>query len=108
MNDRRQCKRYPAALPATVEAIMSDGNKLFDVETKDLSAESAFIYNKETPLLPEETRFILNLTIPRESVCELTDLKCFIELEGGMVRSTPEGMAIRFDRECQIMTLRGA
>ena len=86
---------------------MSDGNKLFNVETKDISEESAFIYTKWSSLLPEETRYILNLTIPSDCLHELTDLKCFIELEGGMVRSTPEGMAIRFDRECQIMALRG-
>ncbi|UCD33380.1 MAG: PilZ domain-containing protein [Desulfobacterales bacterium] len=108
MNERRQFKRYPASLPATMEAIMSDGKKLFDVETKDLSAESAFIYTKEPPLVPEDTRFLLSLTIPGNCVCELTmDARCFIEFEGDMVRSTPEGMAIRFNRDCQIMTLRG-
>ena len=106
MNERRQSKRYAASLPATVEAIMSDGKKLFDVETKDISAESAFLYTNELPLVPEETRLILNLTIPSDSLLELTDLKCFIEMEGGMVRSTSEGMAMRFEREC-VMALRG-
>lgn len=108
MNERRQCKRYTNSLPATVEAIMTDGKKLFKVETKDISAESAFIYTKELPFLSGGTRFILNLTIPSDSINELTNLKSFIEFEGGMVRSTPEGMAISCDRECQIMTLRGA
>ena len=107
MVERRQCKRYRAPLKAMVEAIMPDEKKIFEVETRDISAEGAFIYAKETPLIPEDSRFILNLTIPGNSINELSNLKSFIEFEGGMARSTAEGIAIRFDRECQLMTLRG-
>ena len=107
MNERRIYKRHTASLPAMLEAIMPDGKKLFDVETKDISTGSAFIYSEDSPFLPKDTRFILNLTIPSGSINELTNLKSYIEFEGNMVRSTPEGVAIQFGRNCQIMTLRG-
>ena len=107
MDERRQCKRYTASLPAMIEAIMPDEKKLFEVETRDISTEGAFIYTKHTPFVPEDTRFILNLTIPGNSINDLSSLKSFIEFEGRMARSTAEGIAIRFDSECQLMTLRG-
>jgi hypothetical protein len=50
----------------------------------------------------------MNLSIPENSIKELTDLKSLIECEGRMVRYNSEGMAIHFDRECYIMNLRGS
>ena len=57
---------------------------------------------------PKETRFILNLTIPSDVIKELTDSKRPIKCDGSMVRSTSKGMTIQFDRELQIMSLKGS
>ncbi|MBW2239044.1 MAG: PilZ domain-containing protein [Deltaproteobacteria bacterium] len=108
MKERRQFKRFTATLPTRVEAVMSDETRVFDLETKDISAAGAFLLTKESAFFPDGTRFIIGLTVPENSLKELTDLKSFLECEGNMVRSNSEGMAIQFDRECYIMGLRGS
>jgi hypothetical protein len=107
MKERRGFKRFKAKLPARLEAVISDKIKVFDLETKDLSATGAFIYTKDSPFFPDETRFTIDFTIPENSIKELAELKSLIECQGSMVRYNSEGMAIHFDRECYIMSLRG-
>ena len=104
MKERRQHKRFAAKLPVKLEAITSSRIRVLDVETKDISATGAFIYTKEASFLPEDARFILNLTIPNKSIKKLKNMKGLEECVGSMVRSTSQGIAIRFDRECQIMS----
>ena len=108
MKERRQYKRFKATLPARLEAVTSGKTKVFDLEIKDISAAGVFVYTKESPFLSDGTRFTIYLTIPKNSIKELTDLKSLIECEGSMVRYNSEGMAIHFDRECYIMSLRGS
>ncbi len=108
MKEKRKYKRFKAKLPARMEAVTSGKTKVFNLETKDISAAGAFIYTKESPFIPDGTRFIMDLTVPENSIKELTDLKSLIECEGSMVRYNSEGMAIHFDRECYIMSLRGS
>lgn len=105
MKERRQYERFPLTLPARMEMITSDKKQVFDFETRDISASGAFIYNKES--FPEGTRFKLNLTVPSERIKELTGVQSLIECEGSVVRSTPTGVAIRCDKECQILSLKG-
>ena len=88
-----------------MELTSSDKKQVFDFETRDISASGAFIYNKES--FPKGTRFKLNLTIYSERIKELTGAKSLIESEGNVVRSTPKGIAIHFDKECQILSLKG-
>ncbi len=106
MKERRQNERLTANLPARLEAITPGRRNVLYLETRDVSAAGAFIYTKE--YFPKETRFILNLTIPSDVIKELTDSKRPIECDGSMVRSTSKGMAIQFDRELQIMSLKGS
>ncbi len=104
MKEHRQHKRFAAKLPVKLEAITSNRIRVLDVETKDISATGAFIYTKEASFLPEDARFILNLTIPTKSIIKLKNMKGLEERVGSMIRSTSQGIAIRFDRKCQIMS----
>jgi len=104
MKEKRQHKRFAAKLPVKLEAITSRIIMVLDVETKDISATGAFIYTKEASFLPEDARFILNLTIPSKGIKKLKNIKGLEERVGSMARSTLQGIAIRFDRECQIMS----
>ena len=105
MKERRQYERFPLSLPARLETITSDKKEVFDFETRDISASGAFIYNKES--FPEGTRFKIDLTVPSEKIKELTGAQSLIECEGSVVRSTPTGVAIRCDKKCQILSLKG-
>lgn len=105
MKERRQYQRFPLSLTARMEMITSEKKQIFDFETRDISASGAFIYNKES--FPVGTRFKLNLTVPSKKIKELTGAKSLIESEGNVVRSVSAGMALHFDKECQIMSLKG-
>ena len=108
MKEKRLYKRYSTKLPVKLEAITSSRKRFLLVETKDISIGGAFIYIKDSSYFPQGTRFIMDLTIPKDSIKELTIVKSLMECTGTMVRSTSEGIAIQCDTECEIMNIRGS
>ena len=104
MKDKRQYERFSFPLPVKLKAITIDRKKVIDLYTRDLSVSGTFI----TTLMsfPEETRFTLDFTIPTDSIKKLKDVKRLKGYTGSMVRSTSYGMAIHFDREYQIESLK--
>ena len=77
----------------------------FELETWDISAAGAFVITNEK--FSKGTRFKLDLTVPSNRIKELTGLQSLIESEGSVIRSSPIGVAIKFDKKCQILTLKG-
>lgn len=104
MKERRKYERFSLTIPARMERMSSEQKEIFDLETQNISACGAFINTTEQ--FPEGTRFELNLTVTSRRIKELTGAKSLIESEGNVVRSTSTGMAINFDRKCQIMSLK--
>ena len=104
MKERRLYKRFPAKLPIKLEAISSSRKRVLDLATKDVSVSGTFITTLTS--FPERTRFILDFTIPSNSIKGLKDVKRLRGYTGSMVRSTCYGMAINFDREYQIEGLK--
>jgi hypothetical protein len=92
------------ALPVKIETMMTGRIKVLDLATRDISVSGTFITTLTS--FPERTRFILDFTIPSDSIKGLNDAKNLRGYTGSMVRSTPHGMAINFDRECQIEGLK--
>ena len=104
MMERRLNNRLTIRLPSRLEATIPSGEKkVYDLETKDLSIDGAFIYTNEFLSFPEGTRFIIDIIFPSDSNRELTKLKSLMECIGTMVRSNSEGIAIHFDSECDII-----
>jgi len=106
MKERRQYERFKTNLLARLEAITPGRRNVLYLETRDVSAAGAFIYTKE--YFPKEIRFILDFTIPSDSIKEFKDIKSLKGCTGSMVRSTSKGMVIQFDRKCQIESLKGS
>ena len=104
MKEQRQFERFPLTLPARMEKITSGKKQVFELKTRDISSSGAFIYTPEP--FPEGVRFKLDLTVPNEKIKELTGVKSLIECEGNIVRTTPDGVAICFDKECHILSLK--
>lgn len=104
MKERRQYERFTFPLPVRIEDIKSGRKKVIDLATRDISASGTFIATLTS--FPEETRFILDFTIPSDSIKGLKGMKSLRGFTGRMVRSTPYGLAIQFDRECQIESLK--
>ena len=86
--------------------ITSDRKQVFELETWDISAAGAFVITKEP--FSEGTRFKLDLTVPSNRIKNLTGAQSLIECEGSVVRSTIIGVAIHFDGECQVLSLKGS
>lgn len=105
MEERRQFERFPITLPARMEPITPGKKQVFESKTRDISSLGAFIYTPES--FPEGARFKLDMTVPSEKIKKLTGVKSLIECEGTIVRATPKGVAICFDKECQILSLKG-
>ncbi len=103
MEERRAYERFSLMLPTRMEMVISGKRQVFDFKTKNVSAGGAFLNTSEQ--IPEGTRFQLRLIIPSEKIKELTGAQSCIEVEGAVVRSTPDGVAICFDGECQILSL---
>jgi hypothetical protein len=99
MKEQRQHKRFPAKLPVKLEAVASRRVTHLHVETKDISATGAFVFTKEASYIPDDTRFNIDLTIPKKRNKKLKDC---INCTGAIVRSTSEGIAIRFNRPVEL------
>jgi hypothetical protein len=99
MIERRQFGRIPFPFPVRLETMTTNGKKVFDLETKDISACGTFIPTLTS--FPEGTRFILDLTFP-SNYLTFQDVKVLKGYIGSLIRSTPHGIAIQFDREYQM------
>jgi PilZ domain len=102
--ERRAYERFQLGLPTRVEVISSGGGQVFEAQTRNISARGAFLNTQEA--LPEGSRVRLDLTVESERITELTGAQGLIKVEGTVVRSTPEGIAIHFDGEATILGLR--
>jgi hypothetical protein len=104
MKERRQFARFAIPLPVRLEAITLDPKKVLDLITRDISFSGTFITTLTS--FPEGTRFVLDFTIPSDNLEKFKDSDSLKGCTGSMVRSTRHGVAIQFDRECQIEGLK--
>lgn len=81
-----------------------DRKKVLDLKTRDISYSGTFITTLTS--FPDKTRFILDFTIPSDNLEEFNDIESLKECTGRMVRFSPHGIAIQFDKECQIESLK--
>lgn len=102
--DKRKYERFIIELPARLETMTSNKKQVFALATKNISASGAFI-STNSPF-SAGSRIKMSLTGQNRRLAELTGSQCLIECEGSIVRTTPSGMAICFDRECQILSLK--
>ena len=106
MKERREYERFQLALPARLEMATSVKKDILGAQTRDISAAGAFLLT--TQRLSEGTRCQLELIVTSERIKELTGVHGLIKIEGTIVRSTPDGVAICFDGDCQILGLKGS
>jgi hypothetical protein len=106
MKDRRNYERFQLELPARLTINSSRSTEIFELQTRNISAAGAFLNFTERFAIG--TRCQVELTITSARIKELTGAQSVIKTEGIVVRSTPEGIAICFDGDCQILGLKGS
>jgi hypothetical protein len=104
MKERRLYKRLNIPLPVRVNAMNGDLLMALDLEARDISYSGTFIPTLTS--FPEGTRFVLDFTIPSDNLKEFKNVDSLIGCAGTMVRSEPHGIAIEFDKQCQIKNLK--
>lgn len=105
MKERRKYERFRLVLPTRLARVNSEKRHTFALKTRDISASGVFLQTEER--FPKGTRCQLEMTVPSERIKELTGVQSLIKVEGVVVRSTPDGVAICFDGGCQILGLKG-
>jgi hypothetical protein len=104
VKERRKYERFQLELPARLEMNSLKKREAFEFHTKDVSAAGVFL--NSAVQIPEGTRCQLELTVPSDTIKELTGAQSLIKVEGTVVRVTEKGLAICFDGECEILCLR--
>jgi c-di-GMP-binding flagellar brake protein YcgR len=102
MKEQRLYKRFSAKFHVKLEAAASSRMRVLYAKTKDISATGAFFCTKEASFIPDDTRFILNSSDLNNIRIKLKELKHLKDCSGTMVRSTSEGIAIRFDSPVEL------
>ena len=103
--DKRKFERFDIELPARLVTISSNRKQVFDLAAKNISASGAFV-SSNGPFF-DGSRIKISLTTQNKRLAELTGSQWLIECEGSVVRTTPTGVGICFNKECQIMSLKG-
>ena len=103
MEERRRFERFQLRLPVRMEVIISGKSRIFDFETKDVSAAGAFIDTSER--FAEGTPVQLSMALSSNRIQELTGSQSLIKVKGIIVRSTPTGLAVSFEGKTEILSL---
>jgi len=90
-------------LPARVEVKSPVQKQVFDFRTRDISAGGAFIAGSVQ--IARGTEVHLDITVENERLRQLTGCHSLIRVKGRVQRSNSDGIAIRFDKDYQIMCL---
>ena len=105
MKDRRKYERFQLELPARLTMSFLERTEIFELRTRDISASGCLLIGN-TEQFAAGTRCNLELMVASERIKELTGVQSLIKVEGTIVRSTAERVAICFDGDCQILGLK--
>ena len=104
MTERRQYERLFYPFPVRLETMFAYEKQVLDLVTRDISASGTFIPTSAS--FPKGTRFVMGFTFPSKEIHKPKTLKRVNGCIGTLVRSTPYGIAIQFERECQMECLK--
>lgn len=106
MEDKRKYERFDLAVPTKIGVKGIDaGLGEMDLVTRDICAGGAFLQTKNP--LPEGTRVKMNFVLSIEKLKQLLDSECEVQVEGIVVRSEEIGIAVRFDDNYEIVSIKG-
>ena len=104
MEERRELERFKLRLPARIEMVSGKpevGRDIISLETDDISSGGAFFHTLSP--LPEGTQVKIDMLLNFQRLRIPKDNRPHIKISGNVLRSEATGMAIRFDKEYQII-----
>ena len=97
-SERRRLERFSVNAFAVVETVSPESAKVFELHTRDISSNGAF-FPMEVPLpAGEKVKVTLFLSISAHQELQLPLGGARIATEGQVVRSDPQGMAVKFSK----------
>ena len=106
MKEKRKIQRIDMRRPARIEGMAKDGKKIVvKAETKDISSHGAFFITEQA--IDENVKLDIELFLSIEKLQELLgkQKKIKIQLQGTVIRSAPDGVAVSFGTKYQITAL---
>jgi hypothetical protein len=104
MKEKRKIQRIELHAPARIEAMAKGGKKIsLQADTKDISSHGAFFLTEEP--IEENAKLDIELLLSMERLLDLLQGKKQIRIliNGTVVRTEPDGIAVRFGRRYQII-----
>ena len=104
MKERRKIQRIELQTPARIETVAEDGRKIhLQATTKDISSHGAFFVTEKP--IQENAKLDIELLLSMEKLLELLKGKKQVRIliQGTVVRSDPDGIAVSFGRRYQII-----
>ncbi len=103
--DQRAVDRYELGVPVRITGIEGEQQEILNTRAKNISSKGAYIA-LEAPL-PEGKHVRIEMLLPISSLHKIIgeQKKVMIRVNGRVVRSEAEGMAIHFEKEYEITAL---
>ena len=101
--EKRCLERFDLQIPATIE-ITGDNrdhdDRFADLMTRDACSGGAYFHTNQP--LPEGTEVKIDLVLSIESLKKIKGKQAFIQVNGSVIRTEADGMAICFDSDYSI------
>ncbi len=105
MSDRRRLERFKLSIPARLIVFSSRQKKeVFETSTTNICAGGAFFKTDHT--VPEGSQVHLDFILPVNKLKKLIGVSSYIKINGNVVRSDSDGIAISFDESYELMPFR--
>lgn len=101
--EKRTMERFGLQLSALITGLGADHESPVELTTNDICAGGAF-FKTDNPL-PVGSDVSINLVLPLDKFQELKASEIKVKVTGLVLRSTPEGMAVVFDKGFEIVPL---
>jgi PilZ domain len=106
MSERRKLERFELTGPARI-LLRSGGSARseFSLKTRDVSADGAFLFSSE--VIPEGTDVKMEFVLAPDLPGQLANQqgRARVRVRGKIIRSDPDGIAIRFESNFKITSL---
>ena len=104
MIEKRRFKRFNLPLPVRLETLESEREEVLDLFVRDISYTGTFI--PALRVFPVGAKLKLDFTHPSDIHIKIKDIDSIKNCAGKVVRSEYNGIAIKFNEECKIESLK--
>jgi c-di-GMP-binding flagellar brake protein YcgR len=101
VEQRRKYERFDLRLSGKIVPTDYENGQVLNVVTDDISAGGAFFHTTKPLVIGAQVK--LTLTLTSETLRESTGTQALMRAVGTVVRSTEEGIAIRFNGEPKVL-----